>query len=141
MASKHGVSDLLSAGPTFPWIECAPMPPRVRAVFLLLLLLCQSLTGLASVRMDEQRDVLAHALVHGQAMDHHHHVDASLHLDDSEAANEHQHVHDSLQVHAMPLAPWPYLTVVEPYATKGLSHAQRPPIFLEGPLRPPQACL
>jgi len=103
------------------------------------LLLWQSLTGLAAVRVDGQRDVLAHALVHGQATEHHHHMDASLHLDDSRAADEHQHVHDGLQVHAVPLAPWYPLTAMALCSPPGLAQAQRPPVFLEGPLRPPQA--
>lgn len=116
-----------------------PMPIRARAFILMFLLLWQSLTGLAAVRVDGQRDVLAHALVHGQATEHHHHMDASLHLDDSRAADEHQHVHDGLQVHAVPLAPWYPLTAMAPCSPPGLAQAQRPPVFLEGPLRPPQA--
>lgn len=118
-----------------------PMPQQARAVLLMLLLLWQSLTGLAAVRVDEQRDVLAHALVHGQAMDHHHHMDASLHLDDSQTADEHQHVHDGLQVHAVPPVMGLPLTAAEPSAPAGLSLSQRPPVFLEGPLRPPQVRL
>jgi len=116
-----------------------PMPQQARAVLLMLLLLWQSLTGLAAVRVDEQRDVLAHALVHGQAMDHHHHMDASLHLDDSQTADEHQHVHDGLQVHAVPPVPWLHLATAQPSSPVGLPQTQRPPVFLEWPLRPPQA--
>jgi hypothetical protein len=115
------------------------MPQQARAVFLMLLLLWQSLTGLAAVRVDEQRDVLAHALVHAQAMDHHHHMDASLHLDDAVATDEHQHVHDGLQLHAVPPVTLLHLAVAPPSAPAALALARRPPVFLEGPLRPPQA--
>lgn len=114
------------------------MPIRARAFFLMFLLLWQSLTAFAAVRVDEQAQVLAHALVHGQATEHHHHMDASLHLDDSRAADEHQHVHDGLQAHAVPLELWRPLTALAPCSPPGLAQAQRPPVFLEGPLRPPQ---
>lgn len=115
-----------------------PMPTRARAFILMFLLLWQSLTALAAVRVDEQAEVLAHALVHSQATDHHHHMDDSLHLDDVDTPDVHQHVHDGLQVHAVPLAPWLHLTAVAPSSPPGLAQAQRPPVFLEGPLRPPQ---
>lgn len=115
------------------------MPIRARAFFLMLLLLWQSLTALAAVRVDEQAQVLAHALVHSQATDHHHPMDDSLHLDDVDAPDVHQHVHDGLQVHAVLQAPWFYLTAVAPSSPPGLAQAQRPPVFLEAPLRPPQA--
>ena len=117
------------------------MPIRARAFFLMLLLLWQSLTALAAVRVDEQAQVLAlaHALVHSQATDHHHPMDDSLHLDDVDAADVHQHVHDGLQVHAVLQAPWFHLTAVAPSSPPGLAQAQRPPVFLEAPLRPPQA--
>lgn len=112
---------------------------RAPALFLILLLLWQSLTGLATVRPDQQRDVLEHALVHVQATDHHHHVDASLHLDDARNADGHQHVHDGLQVNAVPPKPWLHPVAGQPAAPPGLALALHPPVFLEGPLRPPQA--
>lgn len=115
------------------------MPVRARAFLLMFLLLWQSLTGLSAVRADAQGDVLTHALVHGQAMDHHHHMDASLHLDDAEPVDGHQHVHDGLQFQAVPPAAPLHLPVMAPSNPAVRALAQRPPVFLEGPLRPPQS--
>lgn len=115
------------------------MSIQARAIVLVLLLLWQSLTGLSAVSLDEQHEVLAHALVHGLAADHHHHVDELQHAGDLQSPEEHQHVHDGLQTSAMPLAPWYHLMAVNPAAPTVLAMAKRPPVFLEGPLRPPQS--
>lgn len=115
------------------------MSSRSRSVVLVLLLLWQSLSCLASVQVKGQSEILAHALVHSQAMDHHHHDDKSLHLDDAQGGDGHQHVHDGLQVSAVPLTPWQWplaLTASDRPARAALDPLS---VYLEGPLRPPQS--
>lgn len=51
------------------------MSSRARAITLMLLMLLQSFACLVGVQIGQQRDLLAHALVHGQGLDHHHHDD------------------------------------------------------------------
>jgi hypothetical protein len=116
------------------------MSTRFRALALMLLLLWQALSSLALARLDGPRDALAHALVHGQAVDHHHHEqDAALQLDVDLSADGHQHVHDGLQVQAVPPARWLHLAARQAVAPPPRMVARAgPPVFLEGPLRPPR---
>jgi hypothetical protein len=83
---------------------------------------------------------LAHELVHLQAVSHHHHEDAGLHLDDAAPAElSHHHASDG----AKPLAwcvppagspsPLPHHVLVAAVGPHSLA------IVLERPLRPPSA--
>lgn len=83
---------------------------------------------------------LAHELVHLQAVSHHHHDDASLHLDNVAAGEpSHQHAGDGAKPvawvlaapgHPGPLPRHPLVAAAEPHSLA---------VVLDGPLRPPRA--
>jgi hypothetical protein len=84
---------------------------------------------------------LAHELVHLQAVSHHHHDDASLHLDDVAGGElpSHQHTGDGAKpvawtapLHGDPdrLPPHPLVAATEPHSLA---------VVLDAPLRPPRA--
>lgn len=98
----------------------------------------QALACLMPLPLDRQTDSLAHLLVHAEALDHHHHQDQSLHVDDDGSEPPHQHAQPALQLPgllpSMTLAAGERLpAVLVPGAPAG-----HPPVFLEGLLRPPR---
>lgn len=140
------------------------MPLKARAVALMLLLLMQSLACLVGVQISQKGNLLAHALVHGQGLDHHHHenladgihhhshdlnpgsllhpdafaFDNDEHVDGHALIDGHQHVHDGLQIVGLPLTPHSDLArqvSLVPPAFRALAPRR---IVLEGLLRPPR---
>ncbi len=98
----------------------------------------QALAMLLPTQVHARADLIAHDLVHWQEVDHHHHDDLSLHVDDSEAQTSHDHSHDGVQPSGIlpPLA----LFAADPLASGRLflTDLEPPPVFLRAPLRPPQ---
>lgn len=98
----------------------------------------QTLSWLTPIHLDHQNEVIAHMVVHAQEVDHHHHADQSLHVEDDDSELPHQHANQAAQLPGLPptvtLAAGDTLpSVLVPSA--GTGHA---PVFLESPLRPPQ---
>lgn len=109
-----------------------------RALVLLIAMVWQALAWLAPAHLDHQSEVIAHMVVHAQELDHHHHADQTLHVEDDGSEPPHQHANQAVQLPglepAMRLAAGePIPSVLVPSA--GAGHA---PVYLEGPLRPPQ---
>jgi len=65
------------------------MATRPRVIFLLAVMLWQTAVWLTPFAMETQREQIAHWGVHAMAVDHHHHADASLHLDSDGPAHAH----------------------------------------------------
>ena len=65
------------------------MATRPRVIFLLAVMLWQTAVWLTPFAMETQREQIAHWNVHAMAVDHHHHADASLHLDSDGPAHAH----------------------------------------------------
>jgi hypothetical protein len=116
------------------------MSPTLRRRLLAFVLV--ALTWVWAVPGPQQPAIqgLAHELVHLQAVAHHHHDDASLHLDEVAAGEpSHHHAGDGVKpvawvVHtpgdAGPLPPHPLVAAAEPHSLA---------VVLDGPLRPPRA--
>lgn len=98
----------------------------------------QALAWLTPVHVDHQKEVIAHMVVHAQEVGHHHHADQTLHVEDDGSEPPHQHANQATQLPG--LAPAMTLAAGDPIAavlvpSTGAGHA---PIYLDGPLRPPQ---
>lgn len=116
-----------------PFVSC-----KRRALFLLLAMVWQALAWLTPVHLDQQKQVIAHMVVHAQEVDHHHHADQTLHVEDDGSEPPHQHANQAAQFPG--LAPAMSLVAGDPIPSVlvpsiGTGHA---PIYLEGLLRPPQ---
>ena len=98
----------------------------------------QTLAWLTPAHLDNQSEIVAHLVVHAQEVDHHHHADQTLHVEDDSSEPPHQHAHQAAQ--SPGLAPSLSIAAGEPIPSVlvpsvGAWHA---PVYLEGPLRPPQ---
>lgn len=114
------------------------VPSKSRALLLLLAMVWQALAWLTPVHLDHQKEVIAHMVLHAQEVDHHHHADQTLHVEDNGSEPPHQHAHQAVQLPGLP--PTLTLAVADPLPSvlvpgAGTGHA---PVFLEGPLRPPR---
>lgn len=101
-------------------------------------LLWQPIAALLPAGVDVRAEQLAHAVVHDEARGHHHHEDASPHLD-AAAEVAHQHVLDGGQPPGL-LAGSIWLEAMPPASGIDAPTPSVPPsVVLEGPLRPPCA--
>lgn len=113
------------------------MSSRVRATFLLLVMIWQALVTITPYGLSQVSEQFAHAIEHAQAVEHHHHEDKSLHLEVDSDESFHQHPNEGIQpagLMQLVLAHLPGLPPSAPLVTDTtlLYH-----IFLDGPLRPP----
>lgn len=109
-----------------------------RALYLLIAVVWQALAWLSPVHLDHQKEVIAHMVVHAQEVDHHHHADQTLHIEEDGSEPPHQHAHQAVQLPGLPpvmalVASDPVPSVLVPHAIAG--HAS---VFLDSPLRPPR---
>jgi hypothetical protein len=115
-----------------------PMSPSTRATYLLLAILWQALMWLTPYGLARKSQETAHMVVHAQTMDHHHHADQSLHLEETTDESTHQHTDAGMQ----PAGLLPFLSAQLPHwpslAPDKTVRKGAPSVFLEGPLRPPQ---
>jgi hypothetical protein len=109
----------------------------VRIFLLTLCLLWQPLAGLLPAGIGERAEQFGHVIVHGQALGHHHHDDASLHLDAEEAV-AHQHVLDGGQPAGLPALPVDIEAAASGSAVAAATLPMPPSAVLEGLLRPPR---
>jgi hypothetical protein len=80
---------------------------------------------------------MSHLTVHAQQVDHHHHDDHSLHVDESDERTDHHHADTGFPGAALLPPVWPVLSSLPP--AHPLMAEVRPgaPPCLAGPLRPP----
>ncbi len=112
-----------------------------RYAVLVLMMFAMLWQSVALARVGSTINVLAdfgHAALHWQDEGHHHHDDGSFHVDDSSESVQHvlgDHVNTTLALlpsYAHSFAP---RAAASP---RNLHDARATPLFLEGPLRPPQ---
>lgn len=115
------------------------MTRSARAALLILALLWQAAVWLTPGGQAQRLTDLSNAMVHGQALAHHHHDDHALHMDDHVTdAAQHQHASETLQwVALMPSLQGFALDQRRPLWPSNLA-ARLAAVFLQGPLRPPQ---
>lgn len=116
------------------------MTRSTRAVLLMCVLLWQALAWLTPPGQAQQAQDLTNRLVHAQAVDHHHHADASLHVDDSVDSQRHHHAHEAVQPAGLLPASIGLVAVVPPVAPPVARPSAWVSVWLDSPLRPPQTC-
>jgi hypothetical protein len=98
----------------------------------------QALLWLTPIGQSQQAVDLANLMAHTQSLDHHHHDDQSLHVDDSADSQSQHHVH----VDAQPAGLLPASlaqTVLKSPGSLPITHVVHwVSAWLQGPLRPPQ---
>jgi hypothetical protein len=109
-----------------------------RATLLLLVMLWQAVAWLTPFGVAQKAEEIAHVLVHTQEVDHHHHDDRSLHLEDADGEPPHEHAGNGAQPAALPPAIVASLPEFPEPPRYPAATADRPSAFLEGPLRPPR---
>jgi hypothetical protein len=114
------------------------MTRSTRAILLTLALVWQVLVGFTLLGQAQKVQDLVNAMVHAQAVDHHHHDDSSLHLDDSAGSPNHYHISEAMQpVGLLPVAinyPNRFPSAIPP----SVGACAVVSVFLDGLLRPPQ---
>jgi hypothetical protein len=117
------------------------MSPTLRRYLFSLLLVALAWVWAVLGPQQSAAQGLAHELVHLKAVSHHHHDDASLHLDDVAGGElpSHQHTGDGAKPVAWMapsrgdpdrLPPHPLVAATEPHSLA---------VVLDAPLRPPRA--
>lgn len=114
------------------------MTLRLCSVLVVVCLLWQPFAALLPAGLDVRAEQLRHAIVHDQERGHHHHDDASLHLDASDAP-DHQHATDGGQPQAMASARLDLGLVRLPSRIAAVDPVRPPSVDLDGLLRPPRA--
>jgi hypothetical protein len=120
---------------------CVYIQPMLRGVWttvILIAMVLQSWAGLTPMGVAQNAQAFAHALAHAQTLNHSHHDDGSLHMQQASDEAGHLHADDGLQHAALlptekPTAPFPQPRVVGAFADVAVTS-----ICLEGPLRPPR---
>ena len=115
------------------------MLQRVWAIVALIAMLLQTGLGLMPSGVAQKAQEFAHVVAHAQATSHHHHVDRSLHLEQTSSESAHQHADEGLQFAALLPDAAAALPDLRPMAVAWTANAALTTVFLEGPLRPPRA--
>lgn len=70
---------------------------RLNAYWLLLAIVAQTVAMLSPYGVTVRANEAVHYITHAQQTDHHHHHDLSVHIEDTMAADSHQHASSGLQ--------------------------------------------
>lgn len=114
------------------------MPRRLRALLMLLAMLWQCLAMAGPLAPLQAGQGLEHTLLHSQATDHHHHDDASIHLQEADGTLPHQHAEGSFNTLGCLPSAWFSGGTFRPVAPVERAKPLAPSVDLEGLLRPPQ---
>lgn len=122
------------------------MPRRIRAVLLLLAIICQALTLFSPLAVAERAVKLEHIALHSQDARHHHHRDDAqvVHMDEADEANsaegavQHVHADAGFNTAGLLTTGWATVATVRPLSPSKTVKSLGPSPHLEGPLRPPQ---
>ena len=106
-------------------------------IAVLLAFLWQAMAAFGSVTVTQLAGEINHMLVHGQASNHHHHADETLHLDEDIGVVQHLHADSgagsSAILSSSPASPSKAKSASPPTLTPVIWRAP----FLDGPMRPP----
>lgn len=122
------------------------MPRRIRAILLLLAIICQALTLFSPLAVAERAVKLEHIALHSQDARHHHHHDdgQAVHMDEADEANSTdgavQHVHADAGFNSAVLLTtgWATVATARPLSPSKTVKSLGPSPHLEGLLKPPQ---
>jgi hypothetical protein len=110
----------------------------LRSVLLLSAMLWQALAMLTPVYVADRVAALNHFIQHSESLQHHHHDDQTLHLDDAEQSTEHTHTDGGFNSAGLITVIWPAVWDALPSAPLTLDPTTIPFPHHEGPLRPPR---
>ncbi len=115
------------------------MQRSFRALFLVLVLLWQSLAMAGTVSVAQRAGEIEHMAVHCQdGSDHHHHADHALHMDDADdTASQHLHADTGTSGTGLLTTAFPAESRVASMSPPQTRHAPWRSPTLDGPLRPP----
>ncbi len=108
---------------------------------MLIALLCQPLAALSTQGAAMRSQDMGHMLLHAQDSGHHHHDDASLHVEDAiedDRPAQHQHADSGMGSACLLTLGWAALPRWLPISPDPWVGAPGTTPFLDGPLRPPQ---
>lgn len=105
---------------------------------MLLAMLWQCLAMAGPLAPSQAAQGFEHTLLHGQATDHHHHDDASIHLQEADGKLPHQHVDGGFNTPGCLPSAWYCGVAFRPMAPVERANPLAPSADLEGLLRPPQ---
>jgi hypothetical protein len=118
---------------------------RIRAILLLLAILCQALTLFSPLAVAERAVKLEHIALHSQDARHHHHDDGqAVHMDEADEANsaegavQHVHADAGFNTAGLLTTGWATVATVRPLSPSQTVKSLRPSPHLEGLLKPPQ---
>lgn len=116
------------------------MPRRIRAILLLLAIVCQALTLFSPLAVAEHAVKLEHIALHSQDANHHHHHDdaQAVHMDEADGAVQHMHADAGFNTAGLLTTGWATVATVRPLSPNQTVKSLGPSPHLEGPLRPPQ---
>jgi len=114
------------------------MNRTLRSLLLIFAILWQSMAMLSPLSIEKIAASIDHGVLHSQEATHHHHDDASAHIEDTDEGLQHQHADSGLQtlgLTATMSAAFPSLSPVS-----NLTHLRKPSPSptIDGLLRPPR---
>ena len=112
--------------------------PRRRALLMLFAMLWQCLVMAGPLPLSQAAQGFEHTLLHGQAADHHHHDDASIHLQEADGAFPHHHADGSFNTLGYLPSAWFSGGAFRPIAPGESADPLALSADLEGLLRPPR---
>lgn len=118
-------------------LKSSPMSRSLRALILLAVLLWQSMAMLGSMTVAQRAGELEHLAVHNQDVNHHHHADHALHMDDDDGLVQHLHADSGTNATGLLTSLQPSLVHSRSMSPFEASHVIWHSPTLEGPLRPP----
>jgi hypothetical protein len=110
----------------------------MRALFLLLAMVWQTLGLLTPVNVADRATSLSHLVQHCEDFEHHHHMDQSLHADSAEESAPHVHADGGFGSAGPIRSDETLMGKALPVLLAIFKTATIPSPYLEGPLRPPQ---
>ena len=114
------------------------MSRRIRSFVLFCTVLWQAIALAAPVLDSDVATSWLHSALHAQYVDHHHHHDGAVHLDDSNGKFVHTHAEHDLNSAGLLLDPWTQATPVRSLLESALLFIGCPSPSLDGLYRPPR---
>ena len=114
------------------------MNRTLRSLFLIFAILWQSMAMLSPLSIEKIAASIDHGVLHSQEATHHHHDDASAHIEDTAEGLHHQHADSGMSALGLLPTITLALSLAAPQAFVAALSATRSSTTLEGLLRPPR---
>jgi hypothetical protein len=114
------------------------MNRTLRSLLLIFAMVWQSMAMLSSLSIERLAANIDHGVLHTQEATHHHHDDASAHIEDTAEGLHHQHADSGMSTLGLLSTITLSLSLTAPQAFIGLLSTTLSSPTLEGLLRPPR---